>query len=143
MELGSATSVFTVSGAMVGRGAGDGVDDRQTGVVGVESVSVSISVSPEDGISLLGGGVVRSKMADFFFFVFLGRVIDRGEGLAAFSMRTARVNEWDSASSLTACRDAFAWFLSWVMSSASLSSSLALRSVMVCSACSRSSCSRC
>ena len=58
MELGSAMVVGTVSGAfiglgagamvgrgaVVGRGAGEGADDQQTGVVGVESASVSMSV---------------------------------------------------------------------------------------------------
>jgi hypothetical protein len=44
MSLGLATVVVTVSGAPIGRGAGDGAEDRQIGVVGVDSASVSMSV---------------------------------------------------------------------------------------------------
>ena len=57
-----------------------------------------------------GGGVVRSRMlmAFFFPFIFLGFFMFSGEGLTVFSVRIARVREWDSASSLAAWSEALA-----------------------------------
>ena len=93
---GLAVSIRTDSGAEgkgVGAGArkgvGEGAEERQTGVVGVESVSVSMSVGVSTA-SLPGGGVVRSRMVTFFLR-FLGLEMWRGDGLAALGVRTARL----------------------------------------------------
>lgn len=65
MVLGSTSPVDTVSGAWEGRGAGEGAEDLQIGVVGVELASVSMSVGVS-GASLPGGGIVRSSVVTFF-----------------------------------------------------------------------------
>ena len=111
IESGSATFVGTVSRALVGTGAGDGADDRQIGVVGMESASVSISVGASE-TSLPGGGVVRSRTVTFFFLVLFGRVTFSGEGLAAFGVRIARLSERDSPSSLASWMAVLHLFLS-------------------------------
>ena len=85
-------------------GAGEGADDQQTGVVGVESVSVSISEAAS------GGGVVRSKMFVTFFLplFFFGFLRLRGDGLDGFAVRIASMRECESASSFAAWRVALA-----------------------------------
>ena len=98
MVSGSASLVDTISGAwVVGRGVRDGAEDLQIGVVGVESVSVSMSVGAS-GVLLLGGGVMRSRIVTFFF-LFLGLDMLRGEGLVAFGVWMARLSIWESSSS--------------------------------------------
>ena len=100
MVSGLASVVGTESGARVVVrsiigiwGAGEGALDRQIGVVGVESVLVSISE-----IDLLlapggGEGVVRSRVFETFFFPFLGFLMLRGEGFATLGVRITSLRE--------------------------------------------------
>ena len=98
MVSGLAVSIGTVSGAE-GKGAGDRAEEWQMGVVGVESASVSMSVWASEA-SLPGGGVVRSRIVTFFFFL-LGFEMLRGEGFAALGVRIARLSSREASSSLT------------------------------------------
>ena len=96
MVSGLAMPVETVAGAC-GKGPGDRAVDLQIGVVGVESVSIPMSV---DGVeaSLPGGGIVRSRIVTFFFFRFSFDML-RGDSLVAFGVWTARLSVLDSSSS--------------------------------------------
>ena len=81
----SGAVVGTGAGRGVGTGAGEGADDRQMGVVGVESASVSMSVCASE-FSLLGDGVIRSRIVIFFFF-FFGFEMFKGDGFAPLGVR--------------------------------------------------------
>ena len=107
MVSGLVVSIGTDSGAE-GKGVGDGADEWQTGVVGVESASISISVWASDA-SLPGGGIVRSRIVTFFFF-FLGFEILRGKGFAALGVRMARLSSREASLSLTVWMAAFDLF---------------------------------
>ena len=75
MELGSATAVGTVSGALMGIGAGDSADDRQMGVVGVESASVSMSVWASEFSFPGGGGGCEVKNRHLLLLLFRFRYV--------------------------------------------------------------------
>lgn len=131
MVLGLARVVGMESGARAGdrKGAGDGAEDLQIDVVGVDFISVSISVRASEG-SLPGGGVVRSRIVTFFL-VFFGHVTFRGEGLPAFGVLMARLREWDSSSSLASWSVVLDLFLSCWHSSITLASSSASNLAML------------
>lgn len=94
-------------------GMGEGVLDLQIGVVGVESVSVSISGFCFTMLS--GEGVVRSRTVHFFFLIFFGFLMFNGDSFAIFGVQMARLRECVSASSLAASREVLALFLSWTI----------------------------
>lgn len=91
IESGSAMFVGTISGTVVGMGAGEGANNRQIGVVGVESASISMSVNVLEA-SLPGGGVVRLRTLTFFFLVLLGRAMLSEEGFIALGVWMVRFN---------------------------------------------------
>jgi hypothetical protein len=77
---GGGVGVMEVRSIVGISGAGEGADDQQMGIVGVESVSISIS----EGAS--GGGVVRSRTLVTFFFplFFFGFLMLRGGWFGRF-----------------------------------------------------------
>ena len=104
-------------------GAGDGAEDLQIGVVGVESASVSMSVGGSS-TSLPGGGAMRSRIVTLFFFLF-GLEILRGEGFVAFGVQTAKLRVQDSSSSMAIWIVVFDRFLRcWISSTVLMSSSV-------------------
>ena len=113
--------------------------EQQTGVVGVESVSISIPEFISVFSGACGGGVVRLRTLIFFFLTFLGFRMFRGDGLVALGVRATRLRVWDSSSSLANCMEVLTLFFSWAISSANLLSSSFLISISLVSAASQRS----
>lgn len=105
------------------------------GVVGVESMLVSIS----DVGSMLsasgGGGVVKLRTLIFFFFVFLGLHMLRGISLVALGVQAMRLRVWVSSLSLADWRVVLTLFFNWVILLANFSSSSFLIASNLVSAC--------